>query len=724
MGKADIWDRRWFGERQPLVTLSQIRKLAVSGALCEVAVSPNDTVYCAYQQYAFPCPKPGAQLIIGTPFASTVIARRKSNGQAALEIEGERKLLRAVVWVALARPLIVVELQQDGLVPGDFWVRVYRHQDTIMPGQPLGFSPREEKCAADFEPLPPPHCWQEQPHWGVVQRFAPEPTFPEGFSFVAAASAIGAEPTVEACKGERGLGSALWAEREGRLDHGVFKRYAPINEARGAAATARFDALPAAFAIVATIATTQDDPNPTAAASQVLDEARSLGLSRLRREEKEAARCARRECPARARCGAAVRFAAAPIVRPSLRRRGGYYGDVPLCSVDSTKFCFQDSALWHADFHLNEIRAEPMLALGQFEELLPYCEMIHNLLPQAQENARDVYDLPGAMYPLVHFPLRCRGIAHTNLTWEQDMGINGLVTKPLWLHYLYAGDTALLERTTWPVLRECARFMAAYLTEEPDGRLHIVPTVSPEHWGLTPHFERNRDCLSALTLTRYLLIAAANAAEVVGEASAETAAWRAAAERLAPYPTFMTEAGPVWVDVSDAPPIEYNIPVPLSAVFWGDEVGLDSPPETLAIAKRTLDQIRVWQPHRFYLDACIRPRLGIWREGTAIGPENLLLSYQTIRLFPAVPPATEIVVENLAAQGGFRVSAVRSRDGRIEDVRIRSLLGRECRIASPWPARRLVVFDGDGRAVARMDAGGACASFPTRSGAEYRLEAE
>ena len=74
----------------------------------------------------------------------------------------------------------------------------------------------------------------------------------------------------------------------------------------------------------------------------------------------------------------------------------------------------------------------------------------------------------------------CRGIAHTNLTWEQDMGLNGLVTKPLWLYYRYTGDRDFLRDVAYPVLRECARFSAAYLSEEKDGRLHLVPTVSPE----------------------------------------------------------------------------------------------------------------------------------------------------------------------------------------------------------------------------------------------------
>ena len=177
----------------------------------------------------------------------------------------------------------------------------------------------------------------------------------------------------------------------------------------------------------------------------------------------------------------------------------------------------------------------------------------------------------------------------------------------------------------------------------------------------------------------------------------------------------------MWVDVAGAPPIQYNIPVPLSPVFWGDDVGLDSPEETLALAKRTLAQIDVWPPHRGYLGSCVRPRLGIVEPGASLGPEHLLLSYQSIRLFPAVPPNVEIVMEHFAAEGGFRVSAVRTAAGEIRDVQIHSTRGGECRLANPWPARAVEATSADGTRVAAFDAGQACLAFPTHPGGSYRL---
>ncbi len=125
----------------------------------------------------------------------------------------------------------------------------------------------------------------------------------------------------------------------------------------------------------------------------------------------------------------------------------------------------------------------------------------------------------------------------------------------MWLRFRHCGDIGYLRETAWLVLQSCARVCRAYLSEERDGYLHIVPTVSPEHWGLTADFARNRDALSALTLTRYLLKAAAQASIILGMASKKADDWFAAAARLASYPTFETDEGRVWVDVAGAPPM-------------------------------------------------------------------------------------------------------------------------------------------------------------------------
>jgi len=719
IGKSDIWDRRWFEERQPLITMAQIQELAMTDRLSEIIRDPNNTIYDLYGKYDFPCPKPGAQLIIGTPFATDARYKANPDGSVRLTITGNDRTLSVNIWLALMHPLIVLEFSSEGIETDDLWLRIYRHQDTILPGEPVDPTIGGRLSPRDFEPLPAPRSFHKDNCWGVSQRFLPETTFPDGFHFAIAATAIDASPLITCNDDGFKLGTPLWAEQEGRLSHGVIKRYTPINEASGSAATATFDQVPKNFTVMTTIVTTQDSCSDTELAANSLEEMSKIGIENLRVEQLIALQKGQRKEHSLARVGKNIELSPPKFVYPNLRNKGGYYGDIPLCSVDSTKYCFQDAALWHADFHLNEIRAEGMLTLGQFEELIPYCEMIYTLLPGAQENARDVYDLPGAMYPLVHFPLRSKGIAHTNLTWEQDIGLNGLICKPLWLYYRYTGDEDFLRDLAYPVLKECARFCYAYLTEGDDGRLHVIPTVSPEHWGLTNRFERNRDCTSAITLIRYLLRSSASASKILNEDISEAELWESAADRLAPYPTYPTDSGHIWVDVEGAPPIEYNIPVPLSPVFWGDDVGLDSPPEMLAIARRTLDQINVWVPHRGYIDSCVRPRLGIYNPNAPVGAENFLLSYQSIHIFPAVPPESEIIMENFAAEGGFRVSAACSADGIVKDICIKSSIGGICCVSNPWGAKQIAVIS-DGVKVLHKEIG-RIIRFSTNAGRIYEL---
>ncbi|MGV8096726.1 MAG: glycoside hydrolase family 95-like protein [Mangrovibacterium sp.] len=708
IGKSDIWDRRWLTDKQPLITLSQIKELAATNRLAEIAPAPNTPIYRLYKN-DFPCPKTGGQIILGVPFATDTRFRANEDGSIQMLITGQNKRLKINIWVTLMHPVIVMECLPEGIETGDFWLRTYRHQDTIKPGGKVN------PTAGDFivpewaEQLAVPDTYEKNGCWGITQKFIPDSTFPEGFEFSLLSTCIETDPEIEQQDNRHNLGTPLWAEKEGRFTVMVYKRYTPINEAPGSATTAYFKSIPKQFTILSAIETTQDTGGHITKTVESLIEMKKEGINVLHDEQRKAIQQGKRKDLAKARVRN-MTLAASSFVFPNIRKKGGYYGDIPICSVDTTKFCYQDSSPWHADFHFNELRAEPLLILGQFEDVYLYCELIHTMLPGAQENAKDVYGLPGAMYPLAHFPLRCsRGVTHVNPTWEQDMGMNGLICKPLWLYYRYTGDINLLKKLAYPVLRECSRFMMAYLSESDDGFLHIIPTVSPEHWGLTANFERNKDCTSALTMTRYLLRSSAKAARVLGIDAPEAETWEAAAEKLADFPIFQTESGPIWVDVAGAHPIQYNTPVPLSPVFWGDEIGLDSPSEEIAIARRTLEHIDIVDFKQSYLNGCIRPRLGIWFPKSSISGENMLQSYQSIHIFPCVPPEGEIAMENFAAEGGFRISAKRTSEGKIHDVQVKSNLGGICRISSPWEKIKVyarnteVSFLTEGKNIIRFD---------------------
>jgi hypothetical protein len=295
-----------------------------------------------------------------------------------------------------------------------------------------------------------------------------------------------------------------------------------------------------------------------------------------------------------------------------------------------------------------------------------------------------------------------------------------MLVKPFWLRFLYTWDKDFLRDRAWPVLREGARFYASYLHRSDDGLYHVVPTVSPEHRGITRNLEFNKDSQSSITLIRYHLNAAAEAARLLNESAGEAATWREIADHLPPYPTVDTPAGPIFIDVAGAEPIEYNIPVPLSAVFWGDDIGLDSSSDAIDLAKRTLEKINVWEPHRGYLKR-VRTRLGIHRSEDGLNVESFLQSHTgRIRVFPAVPEGFAGGFDNLGAQGAFIVSARRNTSG-VEHFEIESLAGNDCLLVNPWPGFPVGVVDTrTSLDVSRVQAADSV-RFPTVKGGKYRL---
>ena len=277
-------------------------------------------------------------------------------------------------------------------------------------------------------------------------------------------------------------------------------------------------------------------------------------------------------------------------------------------------------------------------------------------------------------------------------------------------------------------MREVARFYADYVTKEEDGCYHVVPTVSSEHWGYTPNFERNRDSNAALSMVACHLRASVRAATVLGVDAEARARWEGIAGRMASYPLYETAEGPIFVDVAGAPPIVYNIAANLACVWLGGDVGLDSSPEMLEIARRSYQRIETDKPHGDGYKRQIAPRLGIYYAKRGIGYENLLQSHTgVIRVFPAVPDKGHQEFQDYRAEGAFEVSA-QWEDGLVTQLSIRSLAGRDCSLANPWAGTGLKVLDVntgeevETRAWSKYDNEYIC--FETISGSTYEVESK
>lgn len=393
------------------------------------------------------------------------------------------------------------------------------------------------------------------------------------------------------------------------------------------------------------------------------------------------------------------------------------------------------SPAWHGDYHTNYNIQQTFwhcYAANHPELAEPYDRLIRGYFPRARWLARTIFDMSGAFYPHVLYayeppdPSKVKspvGRQYIHHVWGFTLGVSGFTVQPLWWHYKYAPDRHFLEQTAYPAVRDVAVFYTNFIDqcERQDGRAVLSPSVSPEHWGWTAHFERNRNCTFDIAMARYTLKAAIEGATTLGRDPELVARFQRALALLPDYPSTQTEE-PVVVDVEDAPPITYNIVVPTTPVFPCDVVTWQSSAKQRELFSRTLDSVQ-WNGNnsmvmlgvaRARLDmpetldwmreevkARLRPngtltlnRLGAHFNSfghyteqfaaTMVLSELLLQSVDdVIRVFPAWPRQQDARFQRLRTQGGFLVSSSLVA-GKIDSVEVESTAGGPLRLVSPW----------------------------------------
>jgi alpha-L-fucosidase 2 len=425
---------------------------------------------------------------------------------------------------------------------------------------------------------------------------------------------------------------------------------------------------------------------------------------------------------------------------------------------------------WHGDYHMNYNTQQVwwgVFSSNHPEQHEPYTRLVESLMPMAEWNARVQFGLPGVYFPHSAYPVPSKVNPYPVPPWGYEICETPWTVQSLWWEYLYTLDKAYLKRV-YPLLRAATDFLVAYLKKGDDGKYHIIPTVSPENWGLTVDFRLNRDCIIDLALTEFLLDAMVEAARVLDADAQLREKWREVRRNLAPYPTVDGPYGKVWLDIVDAPAEHvYNVPVTLSPVFPCEQVGIGRRPEMMETALRTARTVRleggndlVWQPlararlgildldwfkrevrycrlpngvandrtrqiggrYRDETNTDFMMHMGVWTENLslpAVVNECLMQSYTgVIRLFPNARGLGLARFRDLRAAGAFLVSA--AWDGKeASKVRIRSEKGGTARVANPWPGRPVKVRENG--AEAKTAESGGVVSFPTRPGGVYEL---
>ncbi|MCC7498734.1 MAG: hypothetical protein IT160_14225 [Bryobacterales bacterium] len=421
---------------------------------------------------------------------------------------------------------------------------------------------------------------------------------------------------------------------------------------------------------------------------------------------------------------------------------------------------------WHGDYHMNYNTQQVFWGLfssNHVDQHLPYVKLVENLMPMAEWNARVQFGLPGAYFPHSAYPVPSKVNPYPVPPWGYEICETPWTVQSLWWHYLYTLDNAYLRRA-YPLLKSAADFLTAYLRKESDGRYHVVPTVSPENWGLTVDQRLNRDCIIDLALTRFVLDAVIEASTILETGLQLRDRWKEIRDNLAPWPIVDGPHGRVWLDVPGAPAEHvYNVPVTAAPVFPAEQVGIDRGREHLEIARRTARTIRleggndiVWQPLlrarlamldlewfkrevRYsmlpngvvndrvrqvggrYHDSTnfdFMMRMGIWTENLSLPVvlnECMLQSYAgVLRLFPNTCNLGRARFRDLRAVGAFLVSS--SWDGRqVGPVDLFSEMGTRVRLVNPWPGN--VVLVNRSRAISRAG----MIEFDTQPGERYHI---
>lgn len=765
IGKSDVWDRRLITQNYKQITLKELTEAAFSDSEWSNPAHGYTARYMNslrsglhrktpklaefheritwYSVYNYPCPKPVGQVIIGLPFDENECIATSSEslsfqeypnptfakGHNVITVQQGNRSIELKVYLRPRANVILVEGKCENMDGEEITLRVYRHRDVLQNGPAFNGQYHEGYCyMKDWpanKPLDGPSAGVDGDNIWVRQEFPAEQTFPDGLSMVLMGGVQGTEILDAGAQNmEPGLGTQL-----SRKPHPVYAlRWVELfNKAPGSAATLRIkaaDSFRAAFAV----ATTGDGPHPKAAAQKLIADAFALPSETLWQEYQEAP-------------------------RSDYIDTSPYGSDIPVgSSCGPAKFCMDDIRPWHGAFTFDEnISRYPFFYVsGTHGDLEGYYGLVERMLPLGRHYAREVFDCAGAAFVICHFPINMDRLMQSTAEWDFCMELTAAIMKPFWMHYLYSYDKRFLEERAYPVLKAGAEFYADFLTLEDDGLYHVIPTGSPEHFGINRNFMLNKDANAALTMAKYHLNAAAQAAGVLGVDTEQARHWQKIASNMAPYPVAESRRGRVFVDTIGAPymPTQYNEAAHLAAVIWGDDIDMDSSPELVDIARRTAEDYIEgglactksprWASYGFHalfrLGVCWEEAMKTVKELSPSDVGNSLEQEQTcsrhiaieqflqshknvIRVFPAVAPDYSGRFENYRAQGAFGVSAEMNR-GKITELKIVSDVGNRCCLARPWPGEVCVRNTKSGAEVP-LETSEKHLKFDTAPGAEY-----
>lgn len=186
------------------------------------------------------------------------------------------------------------------------------------------------------------------------------------------------------------------------------------------------------------------------------------------------------------------------------------------------------------------------ISIGNYlEGELAYFDWVESLIPDYHSNAKNIYGMRGAHYPIA--PSKDSGVFNmydyadnTGETWPHPYWISagGWVVRPFWDHYLTTGNLDFLRNRMVPIYKDLALFYEDFLTlTDKNGNYIFVPSFSPENnpGNLNPGCMAVINATMDISVCREVLSNLVESCELLGIEADNIPKWKAMLEKLPPY---------------------------------------------------------------------------------------------------------------------------------------------------------------------------------------------
>ncbi len=403
------------------------------------------------------------------------------------------------------------------------------------------------------------------------------------------------------------------------------------------------------------------------------------------------------------------------------------------------KWCENLNPPWESDYHhninlqMNYWLAEPAGMQTSCEALFRHIE---RFVPHAREVAKKFYACEGVLFPLQTDPWG--RATPESCGWAVWNGAAPWLAQHFWWHYQFSQDREFLKNRAYPFIKEVAAFFEAFLIEDEDGVLQIVPSQSPENRFEECECRSVSICVSAsmdIELVWDVFTHAIAAAEALGIDQDKRETWKQILHKLPPLQIGSKGQLLEWNhEFKEVDPGHRHISH-LFGLFPGEQIDPETTPELFKAAARSLElRMENFGGHTGWSrawTACCFARLGNGDEafkhvehlitdyasstmldlhpprifqidgnlgGGATIIEMLLQSYrEELHFLPALPGVwPEGRVTGVRARGGFTVDFSWAKS-ELTDAIIKSVTARTCTIVDV--SEKFVVKTADGSMV-------------------------